>query len=400
MLATDPSDDVLRGLMTAVRKRSALDEEGARAWGEHEAARMRQHFVRRVVEHVQNDQATTDDVRAANMTDLLPEFDALFPASRTLTIDEILRRHAWRELDPTTYTWLVDGWLRRVGVSILSADPKVGKSLFARCLAVAISGGVGCFLNRPARSGPVLFFEMDEPEESSAEHLAQIANPGAPLRFLMDYGAATLPARRSERFDLAERLAREMGAALIVMDTLGKFTPFGGDKGISDYGTMNELMRQYQVLAAATDSHVALVHHTAKGEGDRRTPLGSQALGGATDANLALTREGDGTRYIKAEGRGVDIPKTRIDLRDDGWLTAGETAAQMSAKAMESDVLDFVMAQSEPIGHAEIQSNVSGKTRTKQHAIVGLVDSGRLIRTGTGTRGSPFLYSIPDSRSL
>ena len=297
----------------------------------------------------------------------------------------------------TRAPWVVDGLLRGTGLSMLVADPKAGKSSLARCLAVAVAFGHPHFLNRTVTRGPVLFFELDEPEESSDEHYVQISpESGDGLHHFDCYGGANLPKGDAARFAHVLDIARHVEPALIVFDTLFAFTPRAGRGESSDYGLMHHAMAGFQRLAREADSHVLILHHRAKGDGDRGRPsgLGSQALGGQVDVQISISVEGE-DRYIEASGRlaGGGIPKSRLEWTD-GWVTVGASRAAERARGIETELLDFLATQVEPMKAGDIAEAFGGKRQTTLRTLRTLSDDGRLV---TERAGRAVLYRYPYS---
>ena len=304
----------------------------------------------------------------------------LYPI-RGVSLDAIAERHAWRQLDPTRKQWRVDGLLRGRGVSLLSADPKCGKSTFARCLAVAVAGGEPVFCGRTVEQTPVLFVELDESDETADEHFAEIHIPGAPLTVHFDYGGGLLPANPAERFAWLANWARDERAGIIVIDTLARFTPPPGNNGISDYA-MTAPMSLYQRLTEETGAHVVVLHHLAKGAEGARTPLGSQAIAGAVDSLWTMTRRDDGDlRYLEISGRRVELPRTEIRF-EDGWVTFGQTVHGRALAEVDNDIIDWVASQSAPVTKNSICIAVKGKKMRLLARITQLADEGKLRRVG------------------
>src|SRR5439155_10912512 len=82
---------------------------------------------------------------------------------RLLTMAELLT-------EPTQSTeWLVEGLLPQSGFSIVSAKPKVGKSCFARQLALSVSRG-DPFLNLPTQQGVVVYLALEERRDGFRQH--------------------------------------------------------------------------------------------------------------------------------------------------------------------------------------------------------------------------------------
>ena len=373
LYAADTSEANLRGLMRAVRVRRQWTAEEIQAVEAFDDQRRRRHFCEHVAEHVRGDPATTDDVRAANMEDLLVRYDELFP-SRGVSLDDIVRRHEWRQFDPSTPTWRIAGMMRRSGVTLFSGDPKSGKTVFGRCLSVAVSGREQVFCGLRVEPCPVIFLELDESEETVDEHFAEIAIPGADLHVLLDYGGRHLPPR-SKRFAWLSEWARDIKAGIIVIDTLARFTPLGGNNAVADYGAMAGVMAEYQRLAVDSAAHIVILHHTAKHEG-RPTPLGSQAFGGGVDALWTLTRSGD-TRYLAIDGRGVSLPKTEIRF-EDGWTTFGLSREVQERRDRAAEIMATIEARPGELTRREIPRAVGMNNAECSKILQSLVREGRL----------------------
>ena len=373
LFAADPSEEHLRGLMRAVRVRRQWDAEDMQAVEDFQAERRRRHFCERVADHVRDDHATSDAVRAANMEDMLATYDELFP-SRGVSLDDIVRRHEWRQLDPSTPTWRIEGMMRRHGVTLFSGDPKSGKTVFGRCLSVAVSGGEQVFCGLRVEPCPVIFIELDESEETVDEHFAEIAIPGANLHVLTDYGGRHLP-KRSKRFAWLSEWARDIGAGVVVIDTLARFTPLGGNNAVADYGAMAGVMSEYQCLAAESGAHILILHHTAKHEG-RPTPLGSQAFGGGVDALWTLTRNGD-ARYLAVDGRGVSLPKTEIRF-EDGWTTFGLSQQVQERRDRAAEIMAAIEAKPGELTRSEVPRAVGMNNAECSQILQSLAREGRL----------------------
>jgi KaiC/GvpD/RAD55 family RecA-like ATPase len=71
------------------------------------------------------------------------------------------------------HQWLVEGMFLEIGLSMITAKPKVGKSTFARQLAYSVAEGAD-FLNAPVKQGEVIYFSLEGPEEIVKEHLVQL----------------------------------------------------------------------------------------------------------------------------------------------------------------------------------------------------------------------------------
>lgn len=391
LYAERPTEENLRGLMTAARVRREREVEADEIFRDRETAIALRHFGERVLEYVR------DVGPGADMGDFLCEYAEHYP-SLGVGIKEIRHRHSWRALDADSKPWVVDGLLRGRGLSMLLAPPKTGKTSLGRCLAVAVSCGHARFLGRKVTRGPVMFLELDEPEESTDEHYMQIIpeTGGGELHHFDCYGGAGLPAKEKDRFAHVLKLALKIRPVLIVIDTLFAFTPRIGTGESSDYGAMHSMMSKYQRLAQEADTHVLVLHHTAKAAalGGRQSGLGSQALGGQVDVQMAITVNGD-DRYLEAEGRlaGGGIPKSRLEFAD-GWVTLGDSKAVERVRNIEQELLDWMAGHGERMKTGDIVRKFGGKAEETGRALRSLGENGRLVceREGRG-----ILYRYPYS---
>ena len=403
----DPTHDNLRALMRCAREWRDSNRRGAELVRRIDGSIKQRHFREQLREHVraaldigEEDGAkpARDDVLVHGMYDLLDLFDELSP-SRGFTVDEMVDRHRAREANPQRDSWVVDRLLRAGGVGLALGDPKSGKSALARCTAMAVSGGEDMYLGRRVANGPCIFVELDEPEASVGEHYAEIQIPGAALHHYQDHGGCSLPSRP---FEWLDEWARDIGAVLICIDTAFRFLPIGGDNAISDYGAMTAAMSKFQRLAEQTDAHVLLLHHVAKGDG-QRSALGSQAIGGAVDTLVMVTNDADGTRYVQADGRGVSMPKARLEY-EDGWVSLGISAKAEAARDKRAELMAVIEARPGDLSRSEAVK-AAGVRKDEGLQLLGIMEREGYIRAAAcdGRRGLtlwPVDTAVPSSRAI
>ena len=95
----------------------------------------------------------------------------------------------WAELKHTSrepVDWVVDGLLRRGGLSFLYAAPKVGKSSTARTLTRAVALGLP-WLGRDVQQGGVVYLALEEMPVDVQEHFHQMDLPEtAPVEIVFE----------------------------------------------------------------------------------------------------------------------------------------------------------------------------------------------------------------------
>ena len=258
-----------------------------------------------------------------------------------------LRVRSWQEmqaLPPLTY--LVHNLLSEGGVSLVVGHPKAGKSTLARSLAAEVAGyGHGRFLGREIiNPGLVLYYSPDEAPQMTVEHFRPLLPADADrIDFVQSGDLAAL----GEVIDAG-------GHRLLIADTLGRLfqnARFGdGDQ----YFQWQTHLDQVRRVASRTGCHVCLLHHARKSSGQRSLAvLGSAAIAGAADTVISITVDEDEAggyvRHVESTNRaGVELPRQRLTLAGDGWLTVERQAvpkadpkaeAKAEARAMRADGL-------------------------------------------------------------
>jgi len=215
--------------------------------------------------------------------------------------------------------------------------------------------------------------------------------PGIPLH--IHFGRAPHDAVTKIR-----ALTEQYRPALLVIDTLFKVAKV---KDSSAYNEVQDALDELLALSRELGCFVMLVHHSPKGSDDRDpidAPLGSTSIAGMADVLLHLTRSRDGRRVLSAAyraGAGKDLDETVVILNEStGVVELGPTKLVADEQAVGDAILRFLVEQTEPVGEPAIGEHVGGRRQLRGKSLGRLVDCKRVIRTGPGTRGKPFLYEL------
>ena len=323
------------------------------------------------------------DVRAilsgARLVKLAGDGPALLSAAEVL-----------RAADSPEPDWVVEGLIPAGGVALLVGRPKSGKSTLARALAVAVAQGRP-FLGRNVRRGPVLLVSLEDRKRDAARHMRALGlKPEDPLLF------ATELARH-------EQLRAWVGAhrpVLVIIDTVGRVLRLRDSSEYAEVvGALDGLLR----LARESGAAILLLHHAPKGSDGRDpvdAPLGSTAFAGTADAVLHLKRGQDGTRTLGTVQRvGEDLEESLVTIGADGWPVLGRTRREAQAAALGELLLDALRARGEATTK-ELLGAVEGEWRVKLRALQALVEAGKVVREGSGKRGDPYRYCLPEDSLL
>jgi hypothetical protein len=291
---------------------------------------------------------------------------------------------------PADYVWgdhLVVGT-----VSAVCAKPKVGKSTFARNLCLAVARGED-FLELPTRQGECVYLALEEREnEVRADFAALGANGSEPILI----HAAPSPAEGV--LALAE-LVRERKPRLVVIDPLFRLARVRDESAYAEtYHALGPLID----VARETGTHLMLLHHSGKSMKTDAidAPLGSTAIGGAV-CTLVVLRRTESYRTIQTVQRvGEDMPETVLQYDSaTHHLSLGAAKSDADRQSCETRILEYLREASEPQTQAQIRDAVEGQTKAIRAALTDLVGTEKVVKSGEGTKGKPFLYKFPNSGS-
>jgi hypothetical protein len=294
------------------------------------------------------------------------------------------------------YRWHVDELLRVGTINLLAGQPKAGKSFLARQLAAATATG-GKFLGRDTHQGRTVLFALEESQHEVREHLTSLGVHTNIIIVPVGYAIpADAPARLARMLDADEHIN------LVIIDTLFKFVRV---EDVNQYQQVNDALAPLANLAASRDVTILATHHASKtftsaGE----SILGSNAIRGGMAVNLILQydRTKD-MRSLCAEGRGVNFPAIELMDSPDGFSVLGDNMALAKARRRQERKLSIVESRVEQIIStvsgasnatiADIMAVTGGSKTDVQREIRSLVKKGTLVKTGTGSKTSPFRYS-------
>jgi len=306
------------------------------------------------------------------------------PGPRLVSLQELLD-------EPEEETpWVVEGLLPASGLSLVVGKPKVGKSTFARWMALAVAQGKP-FLGLAVAQGPVIYLALEEKRGEVKRHLREMGASGPePLHFLLEAAPEAAMA-------WLDREVRARKPVLIVIDTMQRFLRLSD---LNEYAQVTNAIDPVLALARDTDAHVMLVHHARKGSGGRKgasggdfdSILGSTAIQGSVDTTIMLDQNGRNRAVESRQRYGADMPRTPIALDDTTGIPCLETAPTTAAGYAER-ILKFIDDCDGSPTADEVVLGIGGNRAAVKQALARLAEpGGPLERTGTGKRGNAYRY--------
>ena len=222
-----------------------------------------------------------------------------------------------RTLAPVRY--VIPGWLPE-GLTLLVANPKVGKSTLILQVATALASG-GEFWGEQVPQAHVLMIDLEMNERRLRRKLPQAGvgtvPPGA-MKFAFEWPRGLLGVE-----EIARVLADDQLIRLVVIDTLQRFRDSSAGKNAyaADY---EALMPLQQLCKERPGLAIVVVHHKRKSKGGDDDLVdsinGSAALAGAADGIWFLGRKGgEFTLNIQARDWERDDDEFRLSRDAGRW---------------------------------------------------------------------------------
>lgn len=254
------------------------------------------------------------------------------------------------ELMQQTFTpvqWAIKGILPE-GVTILSGDPKIGKSWLVWQMCIAVAAGVPLWDGRdPETQGEALYLDLEGNERRLQRRLSTLLGGFSGNLDLARLHFDTAWARAEEGVtQIADWLRKHPGCRLVVIDTVSAFRD-------NDPGRKSAYAHDYAVgemlkpLAKEFSCAIVLVMHNRKaGAGDFMHKVsGTQGMTGSVDNVLVLERDrGNHDAALSIDGRDIEEP-AQLALRFEGgpWRCVGNVADVQRSKERNTVLQAIVM---------------------------------------------------------
>lgn len=217
-----------------------------------------------------------------------------------------------------------------IGLWLLAAPPKTGKSFMVLRLLLALATGGLAFGKIRVTRTPVLYLALEDNKRRLRSRLSMmdlgLGEDVWPETFYFINDAPTVEAGLAKAIEAW--LDEHPDVRVVVIDTLARVRG-ARDRGDDMYTSDSRFMSHLQRIALERDICILLVHHTRKqpGEDQFETISGSHGITGPVDGMLVLQRvrgEADATLHIT--GRDVEDKKLalRFDSDDGSWTVLGD----------------------------------------------------------------------------
>lgn len=255
--------------------------------------------------------------------------------------------------------WAVRGILPE-GVTILSGDPKIGKSWLLYQATIAVATGRPLWAGRePEEAGDALYLALEDndrrmqrrlqvqlPHFATYERGGRIVYPDlSRLHYVTDW-----PRAEAGVALVASWLREHPSCRLVVVDTVSAFRdPEPGKK--SAYAHDYAVGEMFKPLAREFSCAVVLVMHNRKQHSADALQLvsGTQGMTGSVDNVLVLKRErGTKGAGLYVDGRDIEEPQElALQFHDGHWSSDGRSVDDVRMSKERRQVLEAVAALGE-----------------------------------------------------
>jgi hypothetical protein len=297
-----------------------------------------------------------------------------------------------KELAPLDY--LVQDLLTTPGTAVLAGKKKLGKSWMVLQLGQSVAAGAP-FLGKETRQGEVIYLALEDGERRLKQRLEmQNTTKGLPITYISEWP----PLNTKDGFKPLEEIIRTKHPVLVVIDTLASAKNRFVDE--NEAGATGDLFNKLHNLAITENTVIVVVAH--HGKASYHDPgfdiRGSSAIPGATDTNLGLYKNTDGTFDLKAEGRDIGEVDLRISFDADltwCWQSQGDARDVRRAEA-EDKILEAIEVLGGEADASAIANEIDTSRSTISTHLKRMREQGtvgyKIINTG---KASKILYTYP-----
>lgn len=212
---------------------------------------------------------------------------------------KILNGHELANTAPETIPTLVGGLLLQVGVSMVVAKPKTGKSCLARQVGVAVAEGTD-FLGNPTLCGDVLLLALEGPLGVIQQHFKKLGHTGTRGTIHVVHGHTPWDGEEGLK-RLGETIRSLPKLRLVIVDPAPKLLRLIDS---FDPGTVGLAIEKLELIAKVHRLHLMFLVHAKKKVTDDAgdAAMGSTSFRGGTDTNIFMVTKGT-QRIISTEQR-------------------------------------------------------------------------------------------------
>ncbi len=279
------------------------------------------------------------------------------------------------------------------GLTLLCGRPKIGKSIFAVNLAVAVSLGGRALGQIEVDKRGVLYCGLEDSKRRLQTRISKsLHGVEAPDNLYLKTELPKISDGALQQIEVTLKRYSDIG--LVVIDTLGRIkSKHNADIYQQDYDSMN-LIKE---LADKNEIGVIVVHHTRKAQSEDvlDTVLGTTGVTGGADSILVLSKERCKSDAVLCVS-GRDIEEKELALKFDpitlSWILQGD-ASEYRMTPERAEVLNVLRNTGNAMSSSEISAKLGKSQSNVSNMLKKLAEKGHVYQPSYG------VYSINTSES-
>jgi len=299
------------------------------------------------------------------------------------------------ETVPPAVPWLCHGLVARGVVTELDGKAKAaGKTTFLMAMIAAMRSGSE-FLGLATRPAGTVYLSEQTPGTLRGA-LMRAGLGEAESVHLMSY-ADTKGMPWPDVAARAVEYAGEVGAGLLVVDTLPQYAGLQGDSE-NQSGAALAAMLPLQLAAGAGLAVVAVRHDRKGGGAVGESGRGSSAYAGAVDIVAQLAKPDGftrpGIRHLSTLSRFDESPESLVfELTETGYIAHGTETAVKTKEARTAIVAALPSAEADALTKDALAKEAEVSRTLTDTVLKALTVAGIAVRYGTGKRGDAYRFA-------
>jgi len=293
--------------------------------------------------------------------------------------------------------WAVKGLIPQ-GTTFIAGPPKLGKSIWALNIAVAVGEGGKALSYFEVERGAVLYLALEDGPRRIQERLLKLRKGqlSDKLQVVTEW-----PRLNQGGLEAIEAwIERNKDARLLIVDTLKMLRPLATGRDRNAYDADYEAI---QPLTKVASQRVALliVHHTRKAIADDplATVSGSYGLTGAADGVLVLSRRrGRSDATLNVIGRDVEEQELALEFKPDMYLWSVLGKAEEVKRSGEREaILDLFKTSTETFSPGEMALLLDRQPRPLSALLWKMKNDGQIKIFGKKYQLPTYKPPVPES---
>jgi hypothetical protein len=283
-----------------------------------------------------------------------------------------------------------------IGVTLLSAAPKVGKTRWLAQLSVAAERGVP-FLDRPVTRTQLLTLALEDGARRYQKLLHHLVGSNRPGRGNLTIRTTSSLLDEGGIVEILQHLNKHPGCRLLIIDVLERVRPRG--RGSSAYRLDYEALAPLQRIANLRQIAVVVVHHANQraevGDIFERVS-GTSGLTGVVDSLLLLQRRrGDDIGILSVSGREVEDQTIALSFTDGWWGPAPEgMPAELLTENRDVRALWLWLAEHDGASTDELAGQY-GRAKDATLKVLRRLEEQQLVDSlGSPAKGRPVYWQV------